>query len=168
MRRRVFYRSLAPFRRWWTLLPERDWAAEFGRTAPLDLEIGSGNGEFLARRITEHPERNVVGLDLRWSSLIRGMRRLQEVDARHVRLLQVDARVALDWLFPPRSLSQVFILFPCPWRKERTAKHRLMDPSFLGSLNQCLVDGGQVELATDWRPFHDWVLEQFKSTFSGS
>ena len=154
------YRSLRLFQPWWTCFPRRDWAFVFGREAPLDLEIGAGNGDFLAARAARHPERNLVGLDLKWSSLIRAMRRLHHSGADHVRLLQTDARTALRWLFPAGSVSRVYVLFPCPWPKDRSAKHRLLDPPFLRLLNRVLVDGGEVVVATDFEPFYDWVQVQ--------
>lgn len=171
--RSPFYKSLAPLVIWQELARPVDWAAQFGRAAPLSLEIGSGNGEFLARTASEHPERNYVGVDLRWACIKRTLRNLAKVaggdDDRskgrgNVRLVMEDARPSVERLFAPRSLEQVFVLFPCPWRKEKHEHHRLLRHSFLELLNNRLVDGGEALLVTDWTPFRDWTLVQAEGT----
>ena len=40
-----------------------DWAATFGREAPLFVEIGSGRGEALVALAEQHPEANVVAFN---------------------------------------------------------------------------------------------------------
>ena len=42
------------------------WPACFGRDAELHVEIGSGNGFFLAELASRHPEHNVLGIELRY------------------------------------------------------------------------------------------------------
>lgn len=38
------------------------WAEQFGRSAPLHVEIGVGKGDFLTELAARHPEVNYVGL----------------------------------------------------------------------------------------------------------
>ncbi|MBI3735631.1 hypothetical protein HY256_03850, partial [Candidatus Sumerlaeota bacterium] len=40
-----------------------DWERIFGRSAPLILEIGTGNGVFLAAEAARHLEENFVGIE---------------------------------------------------------------------------------------------------------
>ena len=162
MRRR--YLSLKPFILWRMAERPIDWARRFGRQAPLDVEIGFGNGEFMVRRAREHPERDLVGIELEWPSVQRGLRRIAQAEVTNVRILQVDARVALERLFRPQSLDLVYSLFPCPWPKERHAGRRLFSHGFLRLLNSRLRPGGQVQVVTDDRPYLEWVLEQTPDT----
>ncbi len=158
------YLSLSPFIPWQHIPRPVNWAEVFGRDAPLEIEIGFGNGDFLAQRAQECPETNFVGLELEWSSVQRALRRLYQVDSRNVRLLQIDARVALERLMQPRSVATIYTLFPCPWPKERHVKHRIFSHTFLKLLNSRLQLGGTAQLVTDHQAYMEWVLEQVAGT----
>jgi tRNA (guanine-N7-)-methyltransferase len=154
------YLSLTAFLCWQQRRRPILWEEEFGRAAPLEVEIGFGNGEFLVRRAQEHPQRHFVGIELEWASVQRGLRRIAQTQVSNVRLLQIDARIALQRLFVPHALHRVYALFPCPWPKERHAKHRLFSHAFLTLLNSRLLAGGEVQLVTDHQSYAQWVLEQ--------
>lgn len=158
------YLSLQPFIFWQDEARPLPWSRYFGREAALHVEIGFGNGEFLLRQAQQSPEQNFVGIELAWGSVHRGLRRLAQARISNVRLLLVDAQVALQRLFRPQSLHAVQALFPCPWPKERHAKHRLFAPTFLTLLNSRLVPGGTVHIVTDHAGYTQWLLEQVPGT----
>jgi tRNA (guanine-N7-)-methyltransferase len=154
------YLSLHAFVSWQRAERPIDWPHRFGRHAPLKLEIGFGNGEFLVRQAQQDQACNYVGIELEWTSVQRGLRKIAQTNVANVRLIQADARLALERLFRPQSLAHVYALFPCPWPKQRHIKHRLFSQSFLQLLNSRLVDGGEVQIVTDHQPYVYWVLEQ--------
>jgi len=158
------YLSLAPLLLWQRIERPVDWAQQFGRQAPLVVEIGFGNGEFLVREAQAHPEHNFVGIEQEWASVQRGLRRLAQANVPNVRLLLVDARIALERLFMPQTVQSVYALFPCPWPKERHSKHRLFAQAFLTLLNSRLVPDGEVQMVTDHEPYLHWVLAQVPET----
>ena len=158
------YLSLAPLLLWQHVERPVDWARRFGRQAPLVVEIGFGNGEFLVRQAQAHPECNFVGLELEWASVQRGLRRIAQAQVANVRLLLVDARIAMERLFTPQTVHGMYALFPCPWPKERHSKHRLFTPTFLTLLNSRLVPDGEVQMVTDHAPYLHWVLTQVPDT----
>jgi len=41
-----------------------DWTALFGNENPVELEIGSGKGLFLANAATANPDHNFLGIEL--------------------------------------------------------------------------------------------------------
>src|ERR1700752_522644 len=43
-----------------------DWPLLVGRTAPLVVEIGFGNGLFLLGQAEHRPEVNLIGIELSW------------------------------------------------------------------------------------------------------
>jgi tRNA (guanine-N7-)-methyltransferase len=154
------YLSLTPFILWRHTERPIPWIHQFGREAPLEVEIGFGNGEFLVRKAQMHPERNFVGLDLEWVSVQRALRKIARIEVKNIRVLQVDARIAFERLFLPRSLSFVYSLFPCPWPKKRHVKYRLFSQSFLTLLNSRLVPEGEVQIVTDHQSYMQWLLTQ--------
>ena len=158
------YLSLAPFILWQHAERPIDWPQLFGRHAPLEVEIGFGNGEFLVRQAQQAPDRNFVGLELEWASVQRGLRKIAQANVPNVCVLQVDAGIALQRLFQPGSLQRVVALFPCPWPKARHAKHRLFSQAFLRLLNSRLGPAGEVQIVTDHEGYAHWILEQVPGT----
>ena len=158
------YLSLTPFIHWQKVTRPIAWEEVFGRRAPLEVEIGFGNGEFLVRQAQEHPERNFVGIELEWASVQRGLRKIAQTRVGNVRLLQVDARIALERLFLPQTAHRIYALFPCPWPKERHTKHRLFSHAFLTLVNSRLVAAGEAQMVTDYAPYAQWVLDHIPGT----
>lgn len=158
------YLSLQPYLIWKKYEHPLPWENIFGRKAPLDLEIGFGNGEFLARQALSSPERDFVGMELKWGSIRRGLRQIARAGLSNVRLLRIDSRVALERLFPPLSLKHVYVLFPMPWPKRHHKHHRLFSSDFLKLLNNRLTDRGKVQIVTDAEPYFTWVLNQLPGT----
>ncbi len=154
------YLSLEPLVSWRQARHPLDWPALFGRRAPLELEIGFGNGERLVRHAKAHPEVNLVGVDLSWPAVRRALRKIALARPGNVLLVQASAEVALGRLFPPQSLAAVESLFPCPWPAERQARRRLFGRRFLTILNNRLAPGAHCRMVTDHAGFFAWVQGQ--------
>ncbi len=154
------YVSLAPFLLWKDLPRPTPWGRIFGRDAPLCLEIGFGNGEFLVQYALEHEDQNILGVEQFWPSMRRCLKRLSSSGACNVRVLQVDVRVALEWLFEPGSLHRIISLFPCPWPKKKHAHHRLFGGDFLRLLCNRMRDQAELLVVSDWIEYRDWILNQ--------
>ncbi|HPD07589.1 MAG TPA: tRNA (guanosine(46)-N7)-methyltransferase TrmB, partial [Candidatus Bipolaricaulis sp.] len=67
-----FTRYLVTPERWEHIPP--DWATAFGRTGPLAVEIGFGNGEFLCEAAPAHPELNWVGFETSLTCVVKAGR----------------------------------------------------------------------------------------------
>src|SRR5262245_22753276 len=158
------YLSLQPLLLWQRVLRPIDWGQQFGRQAPVEVEIGFGNGEFLVREAQAHPERNFVGIEQEWASVQRALRRIAQARVGNVRVLLSDVRIALERLFMPQTVQRVYALFPCPWPKERHVKHRLFAHTFLTLLNSRLVPEGTVQMVTDHELYLHWVHTQVLDT----
>jgi tRNA (guanine-N7-)-methyltransferase len=136
-----------------------NWPGEFGRTAPVKLEIGFGNGDYLVKCAANEPEMNFIGVEMTWGSIKRAGAQCYRRDLSNVRLLWEDARTALAWDFAEKSLRDITALYPCPWPKKRHAKFRLFQPDFLALCNSRLADGGTLTVVTDSAPYKDQMLE---------
>jgi len=134
-----------------------DWTAYFGRSAPLHLELGFGDGEYLERRAAAAPSENWVGVEVSWFSMRRMLRRLDRTRLANVRLVQVDAAFALRRLFPDASLSEVTVNHSDPWPKKRHHERRLVEPRFLSVLASRLRMHGRATIVTDHPDYADWI-----------
>ncbi len=144
----------------WRQLPwPIDWSQVFGREAPLSLEIGFGNGGFLARQAAAHPELNHVGIELSWAGATRLFKRLNANGAQNAKALLVDAEVALQHLFRSNSLERAYVIHPCPWPKARHMDRRVLNPAGLAQLASRMGLGKQLTVITDHAEYAEWLGE---------
>ncbi|NCT67719.1 MAG: tRNA (guanosine(46)-N7)-methyltransferase TrmB [Rhodanobacteraceae bacterium] len=138
---------------------ERDFAAAFGRVAPLVLEIGFGNGEQLLHSAQVEPERDFIGVEVHRPGVGRLMNGLAQAGVGNVRLYNHDAVEVLEHEIAPCALAEVRIYFPDPWHKKRHNKRRLVQPAFLALLATRVAPGGRLHLATDWAEYAEHMQD---------
>ena len=136
-----------------------DFTAVFGRTAPLTLEIGFGNGESLLALAAAHPERDYVGIEVHRPGIGHLLLRAEELRLANVRAICRDAVEVLQQCVAPGSLAEVLLYFPDPWPKKRHHKRRIVQPAFLALVASRLLPGGVLRMATDWQPYAEHMLE---------
>ena len=126
-----------------------DWKAEFGREAPLELEIGPGRGAFALDHAALHPERDLLVIETRRADceLIRA--RAARRGLRNLIVLQGNAKLLLPRLFEPGALAAVHVQFPDPWWKKRHQKRRMVDVELAALLRRLLAAEGLVDFRTD-------------------
>ena len=136
----------------------RAYDATFGRTNPLVMEIGFGNGEQLLFAAHNEPGKDFLGIEVHGPGVGRLLNGLAEIDARNVRIYQHDAVEVLRHEVKDGALAEARIYFPDPWHKKRHHKRRLIQPEFVGLLCDRLAVGGRLHLATDWENYaeHMW------------
>jgi len=136
-----------------------DLDALYGRHAPRVVEIGFGNGAYLAALAAERPARDYLGIEVHPPGIGHLLRLLATSSLTNVRVSGHDAVEVLDAQIPHASIDEIHILFPDPWPKKRHHKRRLIQPAFVACLADRLVPGGLLKLATDWRPYAEHMLE---------
>jgi tRNA (guanine-N7-)-methyltransferase len=126
-----------------------DWASDFGRRAPLEVEVGPGRGAFALGHAALHPERDLVAIESRRSDceLIRG--RATRLRLRNLIVINGDAKLLLARLFRPGELAAVHVQFPDPWWKTRHHKRRMIDVELATLLRRLLAPFGEVDFRTD-------------------
>lgn len=127
-----------------------DWAAEFGRSAPIIVEIGSGSGEAVAHAAANHPEKNFLAIEVYKPGAAQLVSRVRREGLSNVRVAVANAPEVLDQLFTPGEVSEVWIFFPDPWHKKKHNKRRLIDERFIEKVARVLPAEGIWRLATDW------------------
>ncbi|MBI4309210.1 MAG: hypothetical protein HY591_02650 [Candidatus Omnitrophica bacterium] len=155
-----FYISLKPFLDHQVLPRPTPWPQVFGNDRPVEVEIGFGNGEYLARLAQENPLVNYIGFEEYCERISRALRKLSRVAADNVRVMRLDVRPGFMYLFAPRAIRFIHCLFPPPWPKKSDAKHRLWTRGFLRLANNRLADNGAMRIVTDHEPYAEWIEEQ--------
>lgn len=126
-----------------------DWAALFGRLAPLFVEIGFGRGDALIDLARRHPEANVVGIEMSNRCLAAVERDAARLGLAHLKVVHATGQSALAHLFAPASIDRLVIQFPDPWFKARHAHRRLLGEATVALIASRLAPGAALEAATD-------------------
>lgn len=142
----------------------RDYAALFGREAPLVMEIGTGNGDALRFAAKQDPTRNYIGLEVHAPGVGRLLNALAEDGSTHAKVYHHDAVEVLKHEVADSTLDEVRIYFPDPWHKKRHNKRRLVQPEFAQLLLKKIRIGGRLHLATDWEPYAEHMLDVLDAT----
>jgi tRNA (guanine-N7-)-methyltransferase len=136
-----------------------DFAAVFGRTAPVVLEIGFGMGDATAQIAAARPDTDFIGVEVHTPGVGALLKQIGERGLANLRIVQHDAVEVLQHMVPPAALAGVHIFFPDPWHKKKHHKRRLIQPAFVQKLVTRLAPGGYLHCATDWQPYAEQMLE---------
>jgi tRNA (guanine-N7-)-methyltransferase len=136
-----------------------DYAAVFGRQAPVVLEIGFGMGDTTAHIARAMPDKDFIGVEVHTPGVGSLLKQIGEQDIGNVRLIQHDAVEVLNQMIAHASLAGVHVFFPDPWHKARHNKRRLIQGPFVRLLAEKLAPGGYIHCATDWEEYAVQMLE---------
>ena len=134
----------------------------FGRKAPLEVDLGCGNGSFLCALARSMPYKNFLGIE-RLLGRIRSSAR-KAASLNNVRLLQMESSYAVRYLLPAGSVETFYLLFPDPWPKRRHHRRRIVTPDFLGYVHTALKVNGGIYIATDHLDYFRKIEETARST----
>lgn len=150
-----------------------DPARIFGRTAPLTVEIGSGQGHAILHAATEHRDRDFLAVEVFRAGLARTIIRAEQAGLENLRLAEVNAPELLEKYLPAGVVDEIWVFFPDPWKKARHHKRRLIDEDFARIARRALRPGGMLRLATDWEDYAEQMravmdaAEGFERAFDG-
>src|SRR5579863_3699753 len=121
----------------------------FARAQPLEVELGSGDGSFLADYAQANPDRNFLGVERLLGRLRKLDRKGLRAGLTNLRGLRIESAYFLEYLLPAQSTSALHVYFPDPWPKRKHRKNRLINERFTGLAAQVLATEGRVYLRTD-------------------
>jgi tRNA (guanine-N7-)-methyltransferase len=136
-----------------------DLLSLFGRTAPLEVEVGSGKGLFLAAASQAHPERDYLGIEISFKYARFAAARLAKLKVPNAKAVCGDALALFNKWIPGNSLSAVHVYFPDPWWKKRHRRRRVMNGVFLKDIERTLSPGGSLHFWTDVEEYFQTTLE---------
>ena len=146
-----------------SIIERLDLARLFPHPQLLEVELGSGDGSFLANYAKLHPERNFIGVERLLGRLRKLDRKSQRAGLQNVRLLRLEASYVVEWLLPPASVTALHIYFPDPWPKRKHRKNRLVNERFTELCHKAMTPGGIVFLRTDDADYFGQMQRVFDS-----
>jgi len=147
-----------------SLIHRLDLDSMFAHSQPLEVELGSGDGSFLAKYAQSHPDRNFIGVERLLGRLRKLDRKGRRLGLQNLRCLRIECAYFLEYLLPPGSIEALHVYFPDPWPKRKHAANRLVNERFPVLAGQALKPGGVVYLRTDDADYY----AQMKAVFGGA
>jgi len=133
----------------------QDLLAARGADDPCEVEVGCGNGHFLAAYAAVRPGTLLIGIDLKARRCRRAQEKADKRGLANVHILHGAAEVFIRDL--PRGRVDAFhIYFPDPWPKSRHRKRRFFTMETLSVMTDRLRPGGRLHFGTD---FFDYYLQ---------
>jgi tRNA (guanine-N7-)-methyltransferase len=144
------------------LIPESyfaplDLAKIFGRSAPLHVDLGCGDGTYLFRLAERTPEKNFLGTERLLHRVKKACRKAETVD--NMRVLRIETSYAVRYLLPAGSVEMFHLLFPDPWEKRRHHQRRIVGLEFLRAIHAALTSDGVLRVVTDHRDYFDKIQD---------
>lgn len=112
----------------------------------VEIEIGPGDGRFLADAAIADPSTLYVGFEVSQASIARIEKRGLP---RNALVRRLDGRFVVESVLGDASIDAFHIYFPDPWWKKRHAKRRLFTEPFVAALARTLRPEGFVYVLTD-------------------
>jgi tRNA (guanine-N7-)-methyltransferase len=119
------------------------------------VEIGCGNGHFLAEYGASHPSSALLGVEIKTKRCLKASLKLERLGLTNAWILRATAEQVLDRL-PDGAVTCFHIYFPDPWPKARHRRRRFLRWENLEELARTLSPGGELRFATD---FFDYYLQ---------
>jgi tRNA (guanine-N7-)-methyltransferase len=143
-----------------------DWQAIFGRTAPIVLDLGCGNGRFTLLSAVNRPDFDHFAIDFLPVVIRYATRRANQRGLHHARFAVKDAQTFMERYVAPRSVAEVHIYHPQPYHDPRKAFLRVLTPQLLADVHGALVADGVFVVQTDNPDYWDYMSRVLPSFFN--
>ena len=137
--------------------------------APLEVEIGSGKGQFIHDAALAQPDHNFIGTEIAHKYAAYCAARLIKEGISNAIMFSGDGLQLFREFLPENALAAVHVYFPDPWWKARHRKRRVMQMELVRACEKCLVPGGKLHFWTDVQEYFETALEMMaaESTLKG-
>jgi tRNA (guanine-N7-)-methyltransferase len=128
----------------------------FHNNHPIVIELGCGKGEYTVGLAAKYPEKNFIGIDRKGARIWKGARTSIEKNMANVAFLRAHIE-QLDQIFCEHEVDEIWITFPDPHPKPKSAGRRLTSSAFIEKYRKVLRKDGLIHLKTDNYPLFEFT-----------
>jgi len=138
------------------------WASEFfGNDHPVCLELACGKGEYTLGLARLYPQCNFVGVDIKGNRIWKGAREALQQQLDNAGFLRSRIEFINEY-FNEGEVSDIWIIFPDPFRRKRDDNNRLTSKPFLDRLHILMREGAKLHLKTDSESLFQFSLKSIE------
>jgi tRNA (guanine-N7-)-methyltransferase len=135
------------------------WNEVFGRSAPVVLDLGCGNGRFLLGSAVWRPDHDHLGIDILPVVIRYATRRGNQRGLGNLRFAVGHAFAFLERFVEPASIREIHCYHPQPYYDPALASRRLITPEFLALVHRSLGPDGCFFIQTDNPGYWSYIRE---------
>lgn len=117
----------------------------------IDLEIGSGTGDYALSYTKSHPNRFLIAIE-RTTNKFNTFK--NKTHPHNLLSLHADARSIVVHCIPEKSIERIFLLYPNPYPKKKQANQRWHNMPFFDFLLTRLKKQGELTFATNIEDYY--------------
>jgi len=126
----------------------------------LRVELGCGKGRFTADTAAAEPDVLLIAVERCREAMVVAMEKARDMELKNVFFIDMDV-AKMEEILAPGEIDRLFINFPDPWPRKKTAKRRLTHRTFLDKYCRTVREGGEIHFKTDNAPLFAYSLEEF-------
>ena len=123
------------------------------RFEKLEVEIGCGNGHFMAEYCRKNPKCFFIGVEIKKKRCLKAQAKIERGGLTNARVIHGPAETILKVL-PDESVDSFHLYFPDPWPKSRHRRRRFLRWQNIETLRRKLKAGGLIFFATDYFDYY--------------
>jgi tRNA (guanine-N7-)-methyltransferase len=126
-----------------------NWRELFGRSAPVILDLGCGNGRYVLGSAVARPDCDHLGIDTLPVVIRYARRRGNQRGLTNLKFAVGGARELLERFVEPGSVAEIHCYHPQPYYDRSQVYRRMITPEFLALVHRSLISDGQFVVQTD-------------------
>jgi tRNA (guanine-N7-)-methyltransferase len=143
---------------------ELNFAEIFGRSAPLAIDIGCGNGRFVLSSAVRRPDWDHIAIDILPMVIRYATRRANQRGLSNCRFAACDGSRLLSQHCGPASVDEIHIYHPQPYSDSESQHRRMLTPEFMGLVHRVLRPQGKLFLQTDNPAYWEYFKQLVSAT----
>jgi tRNA (guanine-N7-)-methyltransferase len=142
-----------------------NWVELFGRSAPVVLDLGCGNGRSTLHSAVSRPKYDHLGADTLPVVIRYARKRGNQRGLTNVKFAVIGGHELLERHIEPASVAEIHVYHPQPYYDPATIHRRLITPAFLALMHHCLVPGGLFVVQTDHPKYWQYIRDTAPAFF---
>lgn len=131
----------------------------FANDAPLEIDLGCGDGSFVLGMAEHYPDRNFLAVERLLGRVRKVCKRSRKMGLKNLKVLRLESLYTLEWMLPESCVDRLHLLCPDPWPKAKHHRRRLFQEPFLNAVVRVLKPGGEFLFKTDHEEYFEWSEE---------
>jgi tRNA (guanine-N(7)-)-methyltransferase len=119
----------------------------------IEVEIGCGNGHFMAEYCSMNPKILLIGVEIKKKRCLKAQAKIERRQLANARVMHGCAEETLKAL-PDDSVDAFHLYFPDPWPKTRHRRRRFLRRGNIETLRRRLKPGGFIFFVTDYFDYY--------------
>ena len=142
------------------LYPPYVWSEVFGRSSPVEVDLGAGDGVYAEARAKRESDRNFVAVERLLGRATKIAKKAIRNQLTNLKILRLESAYFIKNLCAQSSLDAITVRYPDPWPKRRHHANRLLQKEFFEDAARAVIPGGCLKLTTDDREYFEWAQKE--------